>query len=301
MLDREWLDRPYVSRISAASAAALRPLRNSYNAHLAFEEQIKPFNFLLCVHVAPFSHPDGYPPERFQLVAPFERDPRRWLEMEWTDHYSGQSFRIHTDGSPSPNSIKVKTNRNVLDRYRTHPEPKSLGAGCKPCDRQTAGLLQRRPVTVTEIVYIGKESNRLEDATAGLVHELGDILNAYNDPRLDPWRTLVIPVLKAFSTAEIAARADLDRRTIERFLSGRSYPRRMNRNKLVAIAAELAAGVLATEPPRPPLAVLREYRDSASAMVRVCTICGAELHNARAIYCSSACKKRAYRNRRAPK
>ena len=67
----DWLDRPAVTRISAASAAALRPFITSYNTDQPYAEQIKPFNFLLCVHVAPFSHPAGYSPQRFQLVAPF--------------------------------------------------------------------------------------------------------------------------------------------------------------------------------------------------------------------------------------
>ena len=56
--DDDWLDRPAVTRISAASAAALRPFIASYNAGRPYAEQIKPFNFILCVHVAPFSHPD---------------------------------------------------------------------------------------------------------------------------------------------------------------------------------------------------------------------------------------------------
>jgi predicted nucleic acid-binding Zn ribbon protein len=299
VLDSEWLNRPYVSRISCASAAALRPLRGSYNAERPFPEQVKPFNFLLCVHVAPFSHPAGYPPERFQLIAPFEPDPRRWLEMSWTDHYSGDTFHIHTDGPPSPDSIKVKTNRDVLDRYRSHPEPKSLDQDGKPCARQTVGLLQRRPVHTTEIVYIGKESNRLEDATAGLVHDLGEILASYRDPQLDPYRILVLPALRTFGTAQVAEATGLDRRTVQRLLRERQYPHRRHRASLIAVAAGLAASTIRArggDPPRAPLAVLRSYLEQQQPD-RACPVCGAVVTGARALYCSSTCKKHAYRQR----
>lgn len=298
MLDREWLERPYVSRISAASAAALRPLRDSYNARRSFEEQVKPFNFLICVHAFPFSLPAGYQPGRFQLIAPFEPDPRCWLEMEWTDHYSSDTFRIHTERPPSPDSVKVKTNRDVLDRYRAHPEPKSLDAHGEPCARQTIGLLQRRMVRATDVVYIGKESNRLEDVTAGIVHDPDEILSTYSDPQIDPYRTLVLPILRNFPTHEIAAVSGLDRRTVQRLLRERHYPHRRNRATLIGVAVELAASSIraqGAEPPQAPLAVLRHYLDHRAPDQRTCPVCGAVVASRRATYCGEACKKKAYR------
>ena len=44
-------------------------------------------------------------------------------------------------------------------RHR-HPEPKSLDPDGTPCRPDSHGLLAHRPVTATEISYIGKESNR---------------------------------------------------------------------------------------------------------------------------------------------
>jgi predicted nucleic acid-binding Zn ribbon protein len=300
-LDPDWLDRPAVTRISAASAAALRPFLASYNATRPYPKQIKPFNFLLSVHVAPFSHPTGYRPEHFQLVGRYEPDPSRWLDMRWTDHYSGDSFRIHTEGPPSPDSVKVKTNRDVLDQYRSHPEPKSLGTDGTPCHRRTYALLQRRPVTATEIGYIGKEANRLEETTAGLIHNPGEILNTYNDPALDPWHSLVVPVLRDFNTAEVAARAGVDRRTLQRLLTGHSRPRRATASRLTAVAADLAASALGLPSADSPLATLRAYLDTMTGAppVRSCPICGKPVNRARATYCSDACKKRAHRDRAA--
>jgi hypothetical protein len=301
MIERGWLDQPAVTRISAASAAALDPFRTSYNLGRRFSEQIKPYNFLMSVQVAPFSHPAGYPRVRFQLTAPWEPDPRRWLELEWADRYSGDRFRIHTIGAPCPDSVKVKTNRDVLDRYRTHPEPKSLGPDLQPCGRRTRGLLKRRPVIATEISYIGKESNRLEETSAGLIHDTAEILSRYTDPALDPWHTLVVTTLRRFNRTEIAKRACLDRRTIQRLLSGRSSPRRSHCNILTTIAAELAASTLrerGLEPQRAPLATLTLYRDRIFAVTPRCAVCLTPIPNQRARYCGQACKKRAYRARR---
>lgn len=298
MIERGWLDQPAVARLSAASSAALDPFRISYNPGRPFTEQIKPYNFLISVQVAPFSHPAGYPPERFQLVAPWESDPRRWLELEWTDRYSGDRFRIHTVGPPSPDSVKVKTNRDVLDRYRSHPEPKSLGSDQQPCGRQRRGLLQRRPVIATEISYIGKESNRLEETSAGLIHDPAEILSRFVDPALDPWHTLVIPTLRRFNRTQIAQRACLDRRTIQRLLNGRSTPRRNHRNTLTTVAAELAAAELVArglELPRAPLAILAHYRDKILTAPARCPVCMTPLPNHRLKYCGETCKKRAYR------
>jgi hypothetical protein len=299
MIEPAWLDQPAVTRVSAASSAALDPFRTSYNLARPFAEQIKPYNFLMSVQVAPFSHPAGYPPQRFQLVAPWEPDPRRWLQLEWTDRHSGDHFCIHTTGPPSPDSVKVKTNRDILDRYRAHPEPKSLSPDLRPCSRKTRGLLHRRPVIATEISYIGKESNRLEETSAGLIHDAAEILSHYTDPALDPWHTLVIPALRRFKRAEIAERACLDRRTIQRLLTGRSSPRRTHRNTLTGIAAELAAADLQArglEPVRSPLATLTLYRDTILTVVLHCAL--TPLVNHRSKYCGESCKKRAYRGRR---
>ncbi len=78
---------------------------------------------------------------------------------------------------------RVKTVADVLADYRVHPEPKRLGPDGQPCDRATVGLLRRRPVTGITIDYVGKESNRLEDVQAGVVHDPKDVLTVIPNPR----------------------------------------------------------------------------------------------------------------------
>jgi hypothetical protein len=57
----------------------------------------------------------------------------------------------------------------MLAEYAVHPEAKSNGPEVRPCNRQTLGMLARRPVTARTISHIGKEANRLEDTRAGSV------------------------------------------------------------------------------------------------------------------------------------
>jgi hypothetical protein len=195
----------------------------------------------------------------------------------------------------------VKTNQDVLDRYRSHPEPKSLDPDGRPCDRLSRGRLGRRHVAATEIAYIGKEANRLQDVAAGLVHDPAEILNTYNDPLLDPWRTLVTPTLKQFDTGQVAQLANVNRTTIQRYLKGTQYPRRGHRQTLTAIAVQLAAvelSRLGVEAPRAALATLALFQDIDPAEARRCPVCGTPIDRPRAIYCGETCKKRAYRDRK---
>jgi hypothetical protein len=161
--------------------------------------------------VQAFGHPEGADPENFHLVAPWSHDPRQWLKMAWTDRYSGRRFRITASGQTGgEGTARVKTYADVLAEYRVHPEPKSFGPDAEPCGRQTRGLLSRRPVTAAYITYIGKESNKLDDRQAGLIHDNEEVLNEYPDPRRDPFRTLVLPVLRDCPTKEIVEGVRLD-------------------------------------------------------------------------------------------
>jgi len=52
------------------------------NADKPYAERIKPFNFLLTAHLPQFvAPPEGEDPQRFQLVAPWEPDASKWLEL----------------------------------------------------------------------------------------------------------------------------------------------------------------------------------------------------------------------------
>ncbi len=73
----------------------------------------------------------------------------------------------------------MKSYRDVLAEYEVHPEPKSAALDGSPCGPGTRALLRRRAVRVGRVVHIGKESNRLEDIEAGLVHDIEEVVEVY--------------------------------------------------------------------------------------------------------------------------
>jgi hypothetical protein len=135
--------------------------------------------------------------------------------------------------------VIVKTYRTVLDDYRTHPESKSLGPDGTPCDRQTVGLLTRRPVKLAAVHYIGKESNKIEEALSGLVADQDDELTEYREPGSDPLWQLAVRVLRELPVAQTAAGAGVSERTVQRARAGQTL-RKAARTKLTDHAVKHA-------------------------------------------------------------
>ena len=294
-----WLDRPALTRTTISTPRLRRAFAN-LNENLAYPEQVKPFNFLLIAHVAPLGHPPGADPNRFLLVAPYNPDPRQWKKLRWTNAYQpGSSYRITTTGQPSEKVVRVTTYRDVLNEYRTHLESKSLGPDGTSCDRETVGLLKRRPVRATTITHIGKEANRLEDRQAGLVHDPDEVLNEYRDRARDPFDQLVRPVLSERSVAEIATATDLSTRTIKRARAASGSPLQSTRRPLTEYAAEYARAALrgaGISPPRDDVAAIAAYLDQRRDQdLGMCQRCGAPLSGRQTTWCSEACRKGAAR------
>ena len=217
-----YADRVALSQITVSSPEVLRPLAN-FNAGKPYSEQIKPFNFILSCHVAPLGHPIGADPERFHLIAPYEKDPRKWLALPWIDQYSGKQYRISTTLATSTRQVaRVKSYGDVLEEYEFHEEAKCADASGAPCGKQTVGLLQRRHVTIEwPPRFIGKESNKLEKVTEGSLPDAGDVYTEYRDPRRDEWATLILPRLKSFPMSELMERTGLSRRALQMIRAGR--------------------------------------------------------------------------------
>jgi hypothetical protein len=206
-------------------------------------EQVRPYNFLLAAHTAKLGHPADADPERLQLIAPYNPDPRQWRKLRWVDTHSDKGFKITTgEGSEYSDrgTVQVRSYADVLADYRTHPEPKSLGPDGRPCDRATVGLMSRRAIHVATITYIGKESNKFEEVQAGFIHDLEDVLNEYSDPELDPFKRLVVPTLRRLAVAQVARETGLSERTVKRIRANATAPRRNNRARLTDYAVRHA-------------------------------------------------------------
>ena len=123
----------------------------------------------------------------------------------------------------------------MLHRYLVHPECKSADASSLVCDRATVGLLRRREIYVGRIRYIGKESNRLEEVQHGMVKNEDEARTTFHDPRLDPWFTYAIPLLKRVSSKQLARATSISSRMIKSYRSKGSQPRQGNRMKLLRV------------------------------------------------------------------
>jgi hypothetical protein len=226
---------PAAGRVSVSSPAAMRPFSN-FNAEKPYSHQIKPFNFVLTAYIKQLGHPAGVDLARFHLIAPYDGDSSRWTKTDWIDQYTGNVYRVTTQGHHGTReAARVKTYGETMREYEFHPEAKCSDANGNICGRATIGLLQRRHVQVDRIVYIGKESNRLEDVEAGTIHSAEEAYTEYCDPRRDEWQTKILPELRKLPLSFLTAESGLSRRMLIEVRAGRCRPHPKNQELLSSI------------------------------------------------------------------
>jgi hypothetical protein len=170
-------------------------------------------------------------------------DPECWVDLPWIDQYSGKQYEITTERFHGSRGVAcLKTYGEVLREYESHPGAKSADAKGKPSGKQTVGVLQRRHLRVERIIYIGKESNRLEEIEAGVIHFPESVYTEYPDPSRDEWQTRILPILKNIPIAALVRVSGKSRSMLTRALAGQSRPRRKNQDLLKSILRRL--GVL---------------------------------------------------------
>jgi len=141
---------------------------------------------------------------------------------------------MQTARNPGGLSV-VKSYREVLEDYRTHPEPKLAGTNGRPCSEQTVGLLRRRSVFIAGATHIGKETNELEARHAGTIHDLDEVLQELGG-RASGMEVLVREVLKELGAPRVSELSGLDRVSVWRFLHKGATPH----PKHVGIYAQIA-------------------------------------------------------------
>jgi hypothetical protein len=229
-----------LSQITVSSPEVLRPLAK-LNARKPYAQQIKPFNFILSCHIAPYGHPTGADPEHFHLISPYEKDPRKWLALPWIDQYSGKQYRISTTLATGTRQLApVKSYGDVLEEYEFHPEAKCADASGAPCGKQTVGLLQRRHVAIDSVAFIGKESNKLEEVQEASIPDSSDVYTEYPDPRRDEWMTRILPKLKAMPMRELMEKSGLSERALQMIRAGRR-PNQANRHILAKVLSDASS------------------------------------------------------------
>jgi hypothetical protein len=129
--DPEWLDRLAVSRLVASTPYLLNLFKN-YNQGKDYTDQVKPFGFMLTATPQRIA---GIllGVERLHLIAPYETDPTKWENMDWTDIYTRKQHRVSTTiNAADPNTVPAQTLHDVIEAWATNPELKSLGPDGQP-------------------------------------------------------------------------------------------------------------------------------------------------------------------------
>lgn len=176
--------------------------------------------------VAKLGHPIGANPEKFHLITPYETDPRQWEKMQWIDQYSSKRYRITASGPHGARTLaRVKSYGDVLREYEFHPEAKCADSTGAPCKKQSRGLLGRRHVAIDGLIYIGKESNKLEEVEEQSLFDPSDVYTAYPDPRRDEWATKILPTLKGLLLREACEGTGISRAQMQRYRNKGARPR----------------------------------------------------------------------------
>ena len=145
---------------------------------------------------------------------------------------TGNIYRLlsvegHTS-DPVPKTLPFTTINERLAGYFQHPEYTAWPSS-------GVGPLNRRPVLVTQQVYIGKESNQLhdeeEDQSDGLVSHEKDVIYAKGG---------VTAIIKRYGVARLAGETGLPTKTIEK-LARRGTPSAEVHQKLTKAAAKFEA------------------------------------------------------------
>jgi hypothetical protein len=144
------------------------------------------------------------------------------LNTQFIDlHNPDQRYLIRTHGAGEPLTsgiVSVKSYADILGEYQFKPERKLINSMGKPCGRRTVGKLYHPSITISNIRYIGKEGNYLEEREAGLLQEK-DFQAVY---MTDEWKREWIPLLKGIPTKEIVRVTGLSKGCVQYLKKGRS-------------------------------------------------------------------------------
>jgi hypothetical protein len=218
-----WFARPAVARHGFTSPALIRSLHRG-QGNRPYCEQVKPFNFALTCYVTPDGAPAGTDPATCHLIAPFERDARKWLNQDWFDTASGTVCRIASRATTSQRVARVKSMADIVADYAAHPEAKSAGPTGEPTGPATAGLLRRRHVEPVYLYRIGKESNRLEELEQGQVRTLEEVQEIFEHPRRTTWEAVYRPVLSRIPARQLEAETGIGESLLIRYRKGLVRP-----------------------------------------------------------------------------
>ena len=210
-----WAGMPALKSVSVSSPHVMRRFKD-LNRGKAWEEQVKPFNFVTTISTLGedslsvaglHSHPVIH-----SLIAPFIGDPAEAVSAHW----------ITNDGTPA-GPVAVGASREGYQRMQCMDTvvsghalsleskflPPSLTSGFGMVGG-TTGLLRRTPTIAAISYFIGKEANEIESIAGLLVSEEEATVCYFSDG----WLRAVLPILRKIPISMLVR--EITRRSLER-------------------------------------------------------------------------------------
>lgn len=252
---------PALSQWSVSTPSLYHTMR-VWNENRPYSDRVKPFNFVSAVYVRREHRPPGTK-DKFQLIRPYTTDNAAALAAEWTNKYQlGSIYTVSNEIRLMDNAIPVVTYQDVAREYAVHAEPKSTDGDGRQAGIHTIGRLYRSHVILAGVDYIGKESNKVEEAAQGeLTLDTVQLRVTPRDFQWDQMRTRIFQVLGRYSDVENARLSGLSTREYRRVKKGETRPFNIARDKLVTMAVILACDDLRRSPKliKDPRTLLMEW------------------------------------------
>jgi hypothetical protein len=218
------MDEPAISHYSA-STPDLHRWFGKFNEGKDWDNQVKPFNFLVAFQISPTARAKAIAEGAFDSdwlkhdkpspVAPFDKDVKK----------AANKCFDRVTGKPVPKSL-LATYREALADYHLHAEAKFLNG--EPFDR---GRTIRQPVRATGIELIGKEANRWEEQF--YLGEDEDAQISYGLlPASDDFHQRLGGFIKRFGLARVAEVAGVSRPPVTKLFKTKAAPTKRMRQRL---------------------------------------------------------------------
>ena len=152
-----WFKHPQMMRVAVTTHSLLKRLHRL--------KRVRPFDLFFVPVLASGGQPANVDPQRYMLVTRFEPDQSRWIDsvcFNIDDPNDAREYRLGTrfDSPHFGERPIVETFEELLHRYFSHPESKSLGPDGEPYQQKTRGRLLRPHVIGGKHHRIGKEVDR---------------------------------------------------------------------------------------------------------------------------------------------
>jgi hypothetical protein len=216
-----WLDYPAMIRMTLSSPNVLSQRR---------PEWLRAFNFFL---LPLLSDLDGYPAgcnkANFRFIMPFNSDRTSWANAKGVNMLNGQEcqeYGIEIVPSGKQDKVVPESIRIILRQYLRRPESKSLAPDGTCCTAETKGLLQRASIEASEIVPVGKETDRRWEQGEDMSLLDFQVLEYRKSDKIVPLHTTVRNRLARQGIRALMRSTGLSQHTIERAMRGeRLHPR----------------------------------------------------------------------------